>query len=74
MKMKSTIYGCSMLQPFVTEKNTTLLTKLNNGPKINLICMTKLLYQGLKLRFTVQGIYAFVEGVPSFQAFENPLF
>ena len=74
MKMKSTIYGYLMLQPFVMEKNTTLLTKLNNDPKINLICMTKLLYQGLKLRFTVQGIYAFFESVPFFQAFENPLF
>ena len=54
------------------EKNTTLLTKLDNGQKINFIWMTDLLYQGLKLRFTVQGICAFFGGVPSFQAFENP--
>lgn len=53
-------------------KNTTLLTKLDDGHKIKFICVTKLLYQGLKLRFTAQGIDAFFEGVPSFQAFENP--
>ena len=55
-------------------KNTTLLTKVDNGHEINFIRVTNLLYQGLKLMFTAQGIYAFFEGVPSFQAYENQRF